>query len=115
MSKLHDIATEEQQKQQDKELRRIYNLSQRDYWLAILLGLIFPIGGYLYTRRGKAFALFFLSLTLIAMFIPADPDEDLFSPSMPLVIIAGAVAAADNANAIRWAREQIAAQKPPRS
>ncbi|NJM00468.1 MAG: hypothetical protein HC924_17540 [Synechococcaceae cyanobacterium SM2_3_2] len=115
MSKLHDIATEEQQKQQDKELRRIYNLSQRDYWLAILLGFIFPIGGYLYTRRGKAFALFFLSLTLIAMFIPEDPDEDFFSPSMPLMIIAGAVAAADNANAIRWAREQVAAQKPPRS
>ncbi len=106
MSKFREIISEEEKQRQEKELRRIYRLSCRSVGLAAALGLLFPLGAYLYTRRWKALGIFFLIVMVVTLLTPEE-DPDDFSPSLAGMILTGIGAAVDNTKAIRWAKEQI--------
>ncbi len=106
MSKVREIISEEEKQYQERALRRIYRLSRCSVGWAAALGLLFPLGAYLYTRRWKAFGIFLLIVMVVSLVTPQE-DPDDFTPSVSMAILTGIAAAVDNTKAIRWAKEQI--------
>lgn len=106
MGKLQELISEEEKQHQERELRRVYRLSRCSVALAAVIGFLFPLGAYLYTRRWKALGAFFLIMMMVSLVIPEE-DPDDFTPPVLVMLLTGAGAAIDNTKAIRWAKEQI--------
>jgi MFS superfamily sulfate permease-like transporter len=107
MERPEEIIAAEQEKEREREIRRVYHLSRRAYWLTVLLGLVIPIGAYLYTRRWRAMVIFLVLAGFIAFIFTPENESEEWEPSPVLMIVAGIGATADNVQAIRWARTKI--------
>ena len=98
---------------QDQELAKTYNLSQKNIAIAAILSLIFPIGGYIYTARWKAFWILFCVLFGIILIgtINEQDEEKIDRLGTFCGVIASIVAPIDNSIAILKARDKINAIK----
>jgi len=107
MDRPEDIIAEEQQRDREREIRRVYHLSQRAYWVTVLLGLLIPIGAYLYTRRWRAMLIFLALAGLMGVIFTPENESEEWEPSPVLMVLGGLGATADNVQAIRWARRKM--------
>ncbi|MEN9216177.1 MAG: hypothetical protein Q6K90_02495 [Gloeomargarita sp. HHBFW_bins_162] len=105
MDRREEIIAEENQKRQERGWRRVYHLSQCSYGLTIFLGLLIPIGAYIYTRRWRAMVIFLAIAGLVGLIFAPDTDE--WEPSPVFMVLGGVAAVVDNTQAIRWAKKQI--------
>jgi hypothetical protein len=94
---------------QDQELAKIYKLSQKNMVIAAILSFIFPIGGYIYTARWKAFWILFSILFGIVLIgtINEKDDEKVERFATFCGLVASIVAPIDNIKAIQAARDKI--------
>lgn len=93
-----------------EKLGKVVKLSQRNLWAAIALSVIFPIGGYVYTRRWLSFLAFILGgFTLSVAIHVTEPEQDkAASMAWTLCSLYGSIVAPiDNARAIARARERL--------
>lgn len=98
---------------QDQELAKIYKLSQKNIATAAILSFLFPIGGYIYTARWKAFwILFGIILGIIMLGSINERDEEKIDRLSTFCgVVAAIVAPIDNSIAIQSARDKIDAMK----
>lgn len=94
---------------QDQELTRTYKLSQKNMAIAVILSFLFPVGGYIYTARWKAFwILFSVILGIIMLGSVNERDEEKIDRLATFCgVVAAIVAPIDNGIAIQSAREKI--------
>ncbi|MCS7032272.1 MAG: hypothetical protein NZL92_12210, partial [Gloeomargarita sp. SKYG116] len=92
---------------EEQEIRRIYRLSQRSYGVTVVLGLLVPIGAYIYTRRWRAMFIFLALLGFLAFVFAPEEESENWEPSPGLIAVATIVAVIDNVQAIRWAKKQM--------
>jgi len=103
-SKINQI----EQQIQDQKLVELVKLSQRSIPLAVIISLIIPIGGYIYTGRWAAF----FKLLLIGGFLGGlgliITPEDSKGDTLVAIACAGTlIAPIDNGIAISSARKQV--------
>ena len=98
---------------QDQELAKIYKLSQKNITTAAILSFLFPIGGYIYTARWKAFWILFGIIFGIIMLgsINERDEEKIDRLSTFCGVVAAIVSPIDNSIAIQSARDKINAMK----
>ena len=98
---------------QDQELAKIYKLSQKNIATAAILSFLFPIGGYIYTARWKAFWILFGIISGIIMLgsINERDEEKIDRLATFCGVVAAIVAPIDNGIAIQSAKEKINAMK----
>jgi hypothetical protein len=103
--RLEEIARQSQ----DQELASTYKLSQKNIATAAILSFLFPIGGYIYTARWKAFWILFSVLFGIILIgtINEKNDEKVDGLATFCGVVASIVAPIDNIIAIQSAREKI--------
>lgn len=103
--RLEEIASQSQ----DQELARTYNLSQKNIATAAILSFLFPIGGYIYTARWKAFCILFgVFVGILTISIINEKDEKKIDSLTTFVGIVISIASSiDNSIAIQSAREKI--------
>ena len=98
-----------------KKKSEIVKLSQLNTSAAMLLSAIFPIGGYIYTRRWLSCLGFLLGgLAVFTTVYATEPEQDK-TDSMVWTFCAlygSTVAPIDNARAIARARERVSNRKP---
>jgi len=95
---------------ESEKLGKIVKLSQRNLWAAIILSAIFPIGGYIYTRRWLSFLGFMLGGVALSIAVHAVEPEQEKADSMAWTLCSlygSIVAPIDNARAIARARERV--------
>ena len=93
-----------------EKLGKVVKLSQRNLSIAIILSAIFPIGGYIYTRRWLSFLGFMLGGFALSVAVCAtEPEEDKAASMIyTLSLLYGSVVAPiDNGRAIGRARERV--------
>ncbi len=103
-----EIIAEERQSDQQRELRRVYHLAQRAYWVTVLLGLLIPITAYLYTRRWRAMCIFLALIGFMGVVFAPEEESDEWEPSPMLMVLAAVGSTVDNTQAIRWAKQKMA-------
>lgn len=94
---------------QDQELARTYKLSQKNIAIAAILSFLFPISGYIYTARWKAFWIFFGVIFGVIMLgsVNERDEEKIDSLATFCGVVAAIVAPIDNSIVIQSAREKI--------
>jgi hypothetical protein len=94
---------------QDQELAKTYKLSQKNMVTAVILSLIFPIGGYIYTARWKALCIIFSILVgiLTVSTINENDEEKIDGLTTFWGVVVAVAASIDNSIAIQNAREKI--------
>jgi hypothetical protein len=94
---------------QDQELAKTYKLSQKNITTAVILSFLFPIGGYMYTTRWKAFCIIFsVCVGLITFSTINERDERKIDELTKFWgIVMSITAAIDNGISITNARERI--------
>ena len=94
---------------QDQELAKLYKLSQKNIATAAILSFLFPIGGYIYTARWKAFWILFSVLFGIILIgtINEKDDEKVDGLATFCGVVAAIVAPIDNGIAIQSAKEKF--------
>ncbi len=107
MDRPQEIIAQEQQREREREIRRVYRLSQRAYWVTVLLGLLIPIGAYLYTRRWRAMLIFLAFAGVMGLIFSPENESEQWEPSPVLMVLGALGATVDNVQAIRWARTKI--------
>ena len=92
-----------------ENLSQIVKLSQLNTSAAMLLSAIFPIGGYVYTRRGLSFLGFMLGgLALSVAVYAIEPEQQKADSVWTFCALYGSIVAPiDNARAIARARERV--------
>lgn len=108
----HDRLKELEASIKDKELMRTLELSKKDTTTAVIISILFPIGGYIYTQRWKALGISFATMVgLITMIIFTTGnnwnEKQEESTTTFFGIVWAIVAPIDNANAIKRAKEEI--------
>jgi hypothetical protein len=91
---------------EEQELRRTVNLSQKNMPVAILLSIFIPFAGYIYTRRFLPFILFMLGGFVFVSIVSSNETEEqkYFENS---AIYGAVVATIDNGTAISRARQRL--------
>ncbi|MDX2255522.1 MAG: hypothetical protein NW214_08415 [Pseudanabaenaceae cyanobacterium bins.39] len=94
---------------QDQELARTYKLSQKNIATAAILSFLFPIGGYIYTARWKAFCIIFSICVGLITFSTINERDDRKVDELTKFwgIVLSITAAIDNSIGINVAREKI--------
>ena len=88
-------------------LRKTVKISRKKIWLAVVISIISPLGGYLYTARWKAFLIFTCAFVLM-IGTGSKNEEEAFKKGVKLGLIIGPIAASlDNGLAISRARKKI--------
>ena len=93
-----------------EKLGEVVKLSQRNLSAAIILSAIFPIGGYVYTRRWLSFLGFMLGGFALSMAVyTIEPEhEKADAMAYTLCMLYGSIVAPmDNGRAIGRARERV--------
>jgi hypothetical protein len=93
-----------------EKLGEVVKLSQRNLSVAIILSAIFPIGGYIYTRRWLSFLGFMLGAFALSMAVyTIEPEQEKADKmAYTLCMLYGSIVAPiDNARAISRARERV--------
>ncbi|MDJ1168968.1 hypothetical protein PMG71_05975 [Roseofilum sp. BLCC_M154] len=93
-----------------QKLTQMVKLSEKSLWATIALGIVFPIGGYIYTRRwlsGLGFMLGGMGLAIAVYAV--EPDQYRADPmAFTLCSLYGAIVSPlDNSRAISRARERV--------
>jgi hypothetical protein len=99
-----------EEKEADRALEKTIKISRKKIWLVVVISVLFPIGGYLYTTRWKALSILFGTLALTGAVIGAGSknEEEAFKKGLELgSIIAPIAASLDNGLAISRARKKI--------
>lgn len=99
--KIQEISKENE----DKELRRLVNLSQKNIPIAIFLSIFIPFGAYIYTKRFLPFVLFMLGGFVFLSVFSSEAEEPKYFENA--VIYGAVVASADNGIAISRARQRL--------
>ena len=94
---------------QDQEFAKTYKLSQKNMAIAGIISFLFPIGGYIYTARWKAFWILFSIFVGIFTIstINENDEKKIDSVTTCLGAVMAVAASADNCIAIQNAREKI--------
>ncbi len=89
---------------ESEKLTKLVKLSERDMTATIILSILLPIGGYIYTRRWLPLLWFCCGGFLVSGLVStSEPDEQFL-----IVSLYGAVVAPiDNGKAIARARERV--------
>jgi hypothetical protein len=92
-----------------EELARLVKLSKRSVGAAAGLSFLFPIGGYIYTRRWLPLLWFVLGVFTLSFGITASQptEEDIGDTMLGLSILSGIAASVDNGRAIARSRERL--------
>lgn len=95
-----------------RELIRTLELSKKNTTTAVVLSVLFPIGGYIYTQRWKAFGISVATMVgVLTMIIFATGnnwnEKQEETTTTFLGIVWAIVAPIDNALAIKRAKEEI--------
>jgi len=93
-----------------EKLGEVVKLSQRNLSVAIILSAIFPISGYVYTRRWLSFLGFMLGGFAICVAVNVVEPEQQKADKMAWTLCSlygSIVAPIDNARAISRARERV--------
>ncbi len=93
-----------------KRAENIVRLSRLNIVVVVLISLVIPIGGYIYTRRWKPLLWFLLSITLIVvlMDISSHDKKDVIARFYSMLAIIGKlVAPLDNTLAIFIAKKHL--------
>jgi hypothetical protein len=94
-------------KEANEVLDKTIKLSRKAIWIAIVLSLIFPLGGYIYTARWKAF-LILLGACAFTGGVGSKNTEEAFKNGQAIGSIIGPIAATiDNGLAINRAKKKI--------
>lgn len=72
-----------------RRIAKVYRISKKNIFLAIILTLIVPVVGYWYTGRWKAFAL--MLLTIIGISVAAIPNDVGFEAGVQLGLDLGMI------------------------
>ena len=106
---LHKRLEEIARQSQDRELTKNYNLSQKNMAIAVILSLLFPFVGYIYTARWRALSILFgVIVGIIAIGINNTNDErEIDKLTTFCGVLAAIVAPIDNAISIQIARDKI--------
>ncbi|APB32956.1 hypothetical protein GlitD10_0642 [Gloeomargarita lithophora Alchichica-D10] len=107
MDRREEIIAEEDRSRRERELRRVYRLSQRAYWVTVLLGILFPIGAYIYTRRWRAMLIFLALAGFMGLIFTPENESAEWEPSAVFMVLGAVGATVDNGRAIRWARTKM--------
>lgn len=95
---------------ESQKLAQVVKLSKRSMAVAVLLSCLFPIGGYIYTRRWLPLLWFMLGGFLIGVTVSVsepDPDEAAGMAFNLSVIYGAIVAPLDNGQAIARSRQRV--------
>jgi hypothetical protein len=97
-----------------ENLSQIVKLSQLNTSAAMLLSAIFPIGGYIYTRRWLSSLGFLLGgLAVFITVYATEPEQQKADSVWTFCALYGSIVAPiDNARAIARARERVSHLKP---
>jgi hypothetical protein len=90
------------------KLANMVKLSQQNLGLAIILSVVFPIGGYVYTRRGLSFLGFILGGVALSIAVHAIEPQQQKADSMAWTfcsLYGSIVAPIDNGRAIACSRK----------
>jgi hypothetical protein len=93
----------------DQELAKIYKLSQKNMGIAAILSFLFPIGGYIYTARWKAFSIIFSIFVgiLTLSTINEKNEEKIDGLTTFWGVVLSITCSIDNSIAIQAARDKI--------
>lgn len=97
-------------KEERKRAENIVRLSRLNIVVAVLISLVIPIGGYIYTRRWKPLLWFLLGITLIVvlMDVSSHDKKDIIARFYSMLAILGKlIAPLDNALAIFIAKKHL--------
>ena len=106
---LQKYIEEASRQSENQELVRTYKLSQKNIATAAILSFIFPIGGYAYTARWKAFGVLlgiFVGILTISTINEQD-EEKVSEITTVMGVIMSVSGAFENSMSIQLAREKI--------
>lgn len=96
--------------EQEQEQLRLVKLSNKSIILAVIISLLIPIGGYIYTGRWKPMFILLGSLTVLNTLIlmgSRNEREGFASAFSTSAILSTIIAPIDNGSAIKRAKDKI--------
>ncbi|TYQ30287.1 MULTISPECIES: hypothetical protein [unclassified Pseudanabaena] len=98
-----------EQTKNEKEFKQVYNLSQKNITIAVIISLLLPAGGYGYTRRWQPFLILIgvamlLGIVMVSLDNSKDQKKRLFNAAALMGTI---IAPIDNGLAIARAKKKI--------
>ena len=96
--------------EQEQEQLRLLKLSNKSIPLAVIISILIPIGGYIYTGRWKAFFIMFGSVLFLNLLINSGSKNEREMIENSFIfggVVFTIIAPIDNALAIRRAKEKM--------